>query len=273
MPKNRLAAATAILTLSSIAVPTASADVAYFTQSRTRSHASDGTILRHSAMITHDQGQSPTGALSATRPNGSSTWTYAMPFGQRTLVEVTSPLTTSQSDVNAWCAENFSGSWQFSQGSGPTRTYDTSTLYATQADQSYLTLTADSISLFNSIRTQGLTGTFTFNLTESVTERNIGGWRWNYTALVSDPMYAAPPIEILSINGSSFDVTIATALRADSQLSLTNAIRYEDLSLERSRITTFRNVSVFGLPNPVPAPGALALLGLAGLGGGRRRRS
>lgn len=266
--------ALAIVTLTSI-VTTASAqapgDVAFFQLERYRLTAADGTPLNYFGKVGHNQGQFPSGPISATRPNGQQNWSMAT----QTQLNLSSGMSSmSLAEVNAWSEQNFKGTWQFGVNGSLDKSYDTTAQwdYAQQfLSNDFLELASPSIALFDTIRTQGLTGTFTFNLTRSVAQWNMGNWFQDFTGMVTSGM--AAPIQILAINGSSFDVTITNALAANSQLQLTNAIRYENPGISQSRYVSMSSRSYYGMPNPVPAPSAIALLGLASFAERRRRRA
>jgi MYXO-CTERM domain-containing protein len=65
-------------------------------------------------------------------------------------------------------------------------------------------------------------------------------------------------------------VSITSALASNSMLKISQVIKYEWISLEYNQKVVVLNDTMYGAP--IPAPGAIALLGLAGLAGGRRRR-
>ena len=235
------------------------ADVALFKQSRTRAVDSSGAILGYVANISHRQDQSPASPIAATRPNGQQTWSSS----SDSELQTSFALTSSVSAMNAWCEDKCKGVWQYGQGGTTTRTFDTTPYYAMQASQEFMSLTADSINLFNTIRSQGQTGTFTFNLTQ---QAMVGS---SCKALIAGETGA--PYEILEIAGSSFTVDITSALGTNAVMVIDNNIQWEYLSIETSHTVLFQNRSIFGLPSAIPAPGAIALLGLAGLTGRRRR--
>ncbi len=246
------------------------ADVALFKQWRTRAVDSSGAVLGYVANISHRQGQSPASPIAATRPNGQQTWSSS----SDSELQASFALTSSVSAMNTWCEDNFKGVWQYGQGGTATRTFDTTPYYAMQASQEYVSLTADSINLFNTIRSQGLTGTFTFNLTQQApnsyyTNPDFSMVGHSCKALIAGETGA--PYEILEITGSSFTVDITSALGANAMMIIDNNLQWQYLSIETSHTVLFQNRSIFGLPSAIPAPGAIALLGLAGLTGRRRR--
>jgi hypothetical protein len=74
----------------------------------------------------------------------------------------------------------------------------------------------------------------------------------------------------------SVSVTITSALASTSMLRLSQTITYQTIHSSANgpvnRTVAFSNQSLYGLSAPIPAPGAIALLGLSGLAGSRRRR-
>lgn len=258
-----------IVSVGSAASAQAPGDAAYFQLERYRMTASNGELLGYRGVVRHNQGPFPSGSVSAVRPNGEQTWGMVTP----TQLSSSSGMSSTLSEVDAWSEQNMRGTWQFGTNGTMDKSYDTTAQWdwAHQyLSNDFVELAAPSIALFDTIRTQGLTGTFTFNLTQSVAQWNMGNWFQDFSGLISSGMSA--PIEILEINGSSFDVTITNALAANSQLRLTNAIRYENPGLSQSRYVSMSSTAFYGMPNPVPAPSAIALLGLAGFAERRRRR-
>jgi MYXO-CTERM domain-containing protein len=287
MPKMQTSTAAVLAgaTLMSATMTTevqAAADIAYFALNRSRLVSSDGTVMGYAANIRHSQAQGASN-LSAIRPNGESGWQYSYPgFG---LIQTSGESLMSAAAMDSWSGTNFTGVWQYGQNGVTNRTFDTTSTMANWAtntglaEQRFVGLTSGAAAQFETIRSQGLTGNFTFDLDTSVTQWNGGtaiagqpnGQMFvTYTAFISNGM-SQQPYEILNVGGSSFSVSITSALASNATLKVTQAIRYEWVSQTYNRSVTVVNDTYYGT-TPVPAPGAVALLGLAGLGGRRRRR-
>lgn len=201
------------------------------------------------------------GALPATvRPNGSTTWDFEFPSQ---VTAVAGPLSNpiSGAAVESWMQSNAVGEWQVSFGGAAFNTFDTTPYYTQIAQREYIELTADSVALFESIRSQGLTGTFTFDLTAPHYSKGQG------IAYIGGSAFGG----VSSLDGSTFSMTISQALASDALLVLqfTTGNFVSDFGNGNSAYFTQISESVYGFT--VPAPGAIALLGLAGLAGRRRR--
>lgn len=271
--KSLTVAVTSVAAIAAASSAQAPGDVAYFNLHRTRVTAIDGTTRGYSGYLKHEQGFAPGNSISARRPNGQQTWDMSTPT-QLMAFSGQSFMTKPQFD--SWTEQNFKGTWQFGTNGALDRSYDTGAswdYYHQNLMNDYLTLTSASVALFESIRSQGLTGTFTFELTQPISTWNMGGWFQGGSALITNgpgPL-SASPYQVPEINGSSFSITISSALVSDAQMHLSNATRFESPSLSQSRYVTFTNQSIYGFA--VPAPSAIALLGLAGLAERRRRRA
>jgi MYXO-CTERM domain-containing protein len=138
----------------------------------------------------------------------------------------------------------------------------------------YMELTQSSIALFNDIIANGRTGTFTFNTTQNVVTP-AGYYQAGANIMLSGGVNAVSSPTMRS--GNAFTVNIASALSANTLLTITAT----------PGVKAFQPISNYAIANnarysynastlysaaPVPTPGALALLALAGAAGGRRRR-
>jgi MYXO-CTERM domain-containing protein len=137
---------------------------------------------------------------------------------------------------------------------------------------SYLELTQSSIAQFNNICANGLTGTFTFNTTQDVVQAGL------YTASMflsgSNGAVFSPTV----LSGNTLTVNITSAMSANAGLYLLGSTRDNVVFQETTNYPypgdaryNYGATTVY-ISAPVPAPGALALLALAGAAGGRRRR-
>ncbi|NBQ13490.1 MAG: hypothetical protein EBU31_02490 [Proteobacteria bacterium] len=144
--------------------------------------------------------------------------------------------------------------------------------YVAPTARKYLELTQDSIALFQNICSGGLTGTFTFHTTQTMEQ---AGLVLSFLRIQSG--YARVSSDNVS-TGDAFSVTIQSALSMNA--ALTMSATPQDTN-PTNVSTTWRypenaylnslNQTVY-LASPVPAPGAAALLAVAGALGGRRRR-
>ena len=213
--------------------------------------------------------------LSATRPNGQTNWPQQYGSWQVSTPQGP-PLTGAQ--IDSWMDSNsrgtFSCTWSVGVGATYPGTYQTSgdfaPYYVAPTARTYLQLTQSSIAQFNDICANGLTGTFTFNTTQDI----------NQAGFVGASFFISGPTAAFSnyvSSGNTLTVTIQSALSTYSSLLLFGGTSQASFQAstnypfpETARYNSISNTLYQAAP--VPAPGALALLGLAGLSGGRRRR-
>lgn len=215
--------------------------------------------------------------LSATRPNGETNWPQKN--GSSWQVRTPQGLPLTGAEIDSWMDSNsrgtFSGTWSVDFGTYP-GTYQTSgdfaPYYVAPTARTYLQLTQSSIAQFNDICANGRTGTFTFNTTQDISQAGFVGASFRISGV-------GPSVRSNEVSsGNTLTVTIASAVSPYSRLLLfggTSSARFEastnypfpESAYYNSSSTTQYEAA------PVPAPGALALLGLAGLSGGRRRRA
>ena len=213
--------------------------------------------------------------LSATRPNGATNWPQQYGSWQVSTPQGP-PLTGAQ--IDSWMDSNsrgtFSCTWSVGVGATYPGTYQTSgdfaPYYVAPTARTYLQLTQSSIAQFNDICANGLTGTFTFNTTQDI----------NQAGFVGASFFISGPTAAFSnyvSSGNTLTVTIQSALSTYSRLRLSGGT--SQASFQASTNYPFPETARYNSDSntlyqaaPVPAPGALAVLGLAGLSGGRRRR-
>ena len=213
--------------------------------------------------------------LSATRPNGETNWPQQ--FGSWQVSTPQGPPLTG-AEIDSWMYSNsrgtFSCTWSIGVGATYPGTYQTSgdfaPYYVAPTARTYLQLTQSSIAQFNDIIANGLTGTFTFNTTQDI----------NQAGFVGASFFISGPTAAFSnyvSSGNTLTVTIQSALSTYSSLLLFGGT--SQASFQASTNYPFPETARYNSASntlyqaaPVPAPGALALLGLAGLSGGRRRR-
>ena len=214
--------------------------------------------------------------LSATRPNGETNWPQQ--FGSWQVSTPQGPPLTG-AEIDSWMYSNsrgtFSCTWSIGVGATYPGTYQTSgdfaPYYVAPTARTYLQLTQSSIAQFNDIIANGLTGTFTFNTTQNISQAGFVGA--NLRILGGPSLVRSDDMS----SGNTFTVTIQSALPAYASLSLfggTSQASFQASTNYPFPETAFYNSGSNTLYQaaPVPAPGAFALLGLAGLSGGRRRR-
>jgi MYXO-CTERM domain-containing protein len=219
--------------------------------------------------------------ISATRPNGQSDWG---PLSTSSLYQIATPQgpgSLTGAEIDSWMESNargwFSATWRQDTGPWP-GTYQTSadysSFYVAPTAMTYMELTQSSIALFNDIIANGRTGTFTFNTTQNVVTP-AGYYQAGANIMLSGGVNAVSSPTMRS--GNAFTVNIASALSANTLLTITAT----------PGVKAFQPISNYAIANnarysynastlysaaPVPTPGALALLALAGAAGGRRRR-
>ena len=199
------------------------------------------------------------GARPATiRPNGETSWQYSDPTQASTFL-VDWQNGVSAATAESWMQSNAAGEWQVAFGGSSTYSgFDTSYYYTELMQRQYIELTSSSAQLFENINANGLTGTCTCTLTEPHYSKGQGR---AYTTSGAD----------VTLNGSTFNLTFNQALSADAMLFLQfqtgTFLGY--MGNTNSAYLTQISETVYGAA--VPAPGAIALLGLAGLAGRRRR--
>jgi MYXO-CTERM domain-containing protein len=219
--------------------------------------------------------------ISATRPNGQSDWGPLSTSSLYQIATAQGPGSLTGAEIDSWMESNargwFSATWRQDTGPWP-GTYQTSadysSFYVAPTAMTYMELTQSSIALFNDIIANGRTGTFTFNTTQNVVTP-AGYYQAGANIMLSGGVNAVSSPTMRS--GNAFTVNIASALSANTLLTITAT----------PGVKAFQPISNYAIANnarysynastlysaaPVPTPGALALLALAGAAGGRRRR-
>lgn len=195
---------------------------------------------------------------TVTRPDGSTMWQQSFFAGLDANL--------SASQVDDWLSSRARGTWTISYEDGSTETFDTTPLWTPASERTYGILTASSVALWESIVAQQLSGTFTFEMTQTVQELGcngvqilVGGGLGGVGAITSGRTFTvnvdgvgAAQGGFLSLGGFGITGTV------------TGTAGYP-VSWDSGFYTIYTA--------PIPAPGAAALLALAGLAvGGRRRR-
>lgn len=227
---------------------------------------------------------------SITRPTGSSTWDYTFDLGPTSGFRGTAlgPMASqggapfadvaaaaAWADSNAkgvWSVEHDGSNWTFDTTSGGQAGFEPG--YVNVLDRDYYELTAASAQQFLDIRAQGLTGSFTFNLTSAAADPNYIPNVWYSLSSGGTSFFDAGQI---SLGSSSFTVDITTALAADATLELSkgnNAQWYNPAAGGMDFILAMQSRTLYGYSYSTPAvPGVGGIAAIAGLGlAGRRRR-
>jgi hypothetical protein len=171
--------------------------------------------------------------------------------------------TYSESYVDSWIGGYGNGTWSANLGNGAFQ-FDTTPYYKTAAQRNYITLTASSVALWNNIVATNATGNFTFELTQSLSSLGFVFGNVN-TNIGGNTM--------LDVNSTSFTVNF-TQINNSPLPAFLYIVGLEQGSTVYSANgdeVSYQNVSGTIIGGAVPAPGAIALLGLAGLAGRRRR--
>lgn len=171
--------------------------------------------------------------------------------------------TYSESYVDSWIGGYGNGTWSGNLGNG-TFQFDTTPYYKTAAQRNYLTLTASSVALWNNIVATSATGNFTFELTQSLS--SLGFESGNAFTNIGQ-------VEMLDLNSTTFTVNFTQINNSPIPAFLYIAATEQGSTVYSANgdLVTYQNATGTIIGGAVPAPGAIALLGLAGLAGRRRR--
>ena len=206
----------------------------------------------------------PTGT---TITNVSATpWQFTNTFGGIVSNAITlgNPAETySESYVDSWIGGYSNGTWSGDLGNGAFQ-FDTTPYYKTAAQRNYLTLTASSVALWNNIVATNATGNFTFQLTQSLS--SLGFVEGGVVTNIGEA-------STLNLNSTSFTVNFTQINNSPMPafLRITGSEPGSTVYSANGDTVTYQNATGTIIGGAVPAPGAIALLGLAGLAGRRRR--
>ncbi len=229
------------------------------------------------AITTYAMDGSTPGMLTSVRPNGQGSWDRD--YSSNNQIEwgpgwrndsaigfpVPSSLRPTLAQVESWSESNFKGSWSIGWGSD-SFTYDTTPRWVSAAGRTYATLSAASIAALDAARSGGGSGSLTLSMAHSL--QYYGATRASLILRsYSGTQYAQA--EYLT-SGTDFTFTNLPPIPSDTLAIL----RLETIggwdTAGSHQVSTVLNAETFYAP--VPAPGALALLGVAGLGAASRRR-
>lgn len=227
---------------------------------------------------------------SVQRANGSTDWGYQLegnwtafgpqntyiPFGNDPIDglppgDYGDPV--SFAEATTWMDSNMRGAWQMDWASGSTFNFDTTSDYISPSDLTLPELTAASRQQFYDIRDQGLTGTFTFQMTYALPENTQDRFQFHLANFQTGNAQSGSVA-----SGDSFTVDILEPLGFNSTLQTTyKAFSFgENVGSFGENITLSTTLSaVYGRDYSTPAvPGVGGVAALAGLGliGRRRRR-
>lgn len=174
----------------------------------------------------------------------------------------TTAVSYTESQVDAFMGPLANGIWSADLGTGAF-SFDTTSVYQTAAQRNYLTLTSASVALWNNIAATNATGLFTFELTQSAASLGFAD-ATAYLLGGSSPFFAS-----IAANSTSFTMNITGSVGQDPWLYLEAGTAYT--TLESQYDVRYGTQSITAIGGAIPAPGAIALLGLAGIAGRRRR--
>ena len=169
----------------------------------------------------------------------------------------------SGAEANAWMLAFGTGTWSADLGAGPIEFTLPSAAYAAPSERAYAELTTASFQLWRDIVSQGLTGTFTLEMTRTVEEMGA-----------SSVEFIGAAQGIAATNSGRF-LSLQVSAQTDWSMPLmisvnrTASVAFQDSG---NQFLYWERSNTMLVPDAVPAPGAIALLGLAGAVGLRRRR-
>jgi len=213
--------------------------------------------------------------LSAVRPNGGNDWPLTQSysgFQQGTLLSTfigigpSGATPISLGELDSWMNSNYRGTWNYQWNGADASSFDTTPYYSVPSSINFVSLTPESVALFNTIRSQGLTGQFTFSINQSVT-----------TGMTSSGLSLSTRIRLgngpaVDINGSSVTLTVASPLAATATLTLDTFNETVRVPSPVWQVQNFEKTSSTYGSAAVPGPGVFAMFGLTGIAARRRRR-
>ena len=213
--------------------------------------------------------------LSAVRPNGGNDWPFTTSFTGfqqvttlNKFIGIGSPGTApiSLGELDSWMNSNYRGTWNYAWNGADQSSFDTTPYYSMPSSLNFVSLTPESLALFYTIRSQGLTGQFTFSIDQSVTSV-ITSTGFEQNTRIKLGSGAA-----VSINGSSVTVDVTSPLAATATLTLQTLNEPFKVQGPVWQVQNIEKaVSIYGSA-AVPAPGVFAMFGVAGIAARRRRR-
>ena len=211
--------------------------------------------------------------LSAVRPNGGNDWPFTMSntgYQQSTLLGTfigigpSGPAPISLGELDSWMNSNYRGTWNYAWNGANQSSFDTTPYYSMPSSLNFVSLTPESLALFYTIRSQGLTGQFTFSIDQSVTSGQTSSGLQLSTRI---RLGSGPAVDI---NGSTVTVDVTSPLAATAMLTLdtwNEKVRVQGPVWQVQNIE--KTSSMYGSA-AVPAPSVFAIFGLAGIAARRR---
>jgi hypothetical protein len=197
---------------------------------------------------------------SAARANGASDWDLNTP---NTLLKKWNVSDISQVDPLVNAALN--GSWQLDYGAGP-RALDTTSGYRSISTAAVVGLSAQGVADMLAINSSGVAGTYSLALDQSVQSYLAQGWTMSYQYMDFNGMHFG------STTGSSISLDLTEGFgKVFNMVMIATRVTYSTTSPDGIFFAVNQTASIEYNFNSIPAPGAIALLGLAGLTGRRRR--
>ena len=201
-----------------------------------------------------------------TNPSGlpwGTSWSAPGPILNLSTQMIFTPGPTyTASQVDAFQQTNYAGVWSASFG-GVSRQWDMTSTYIPASQRNYLEFTSESAALWDTIVATNATGLFEFHLTQPVAN-------WGSTT------YAGSNIGSLAswnTAGDAFTMNITGPTAGSTGPRAMTVFTYgptSEIVLTGGDIIKYSSY-VGTCLSSVPAPGAIALLGMAGLMGRRRR--
>lgn len=213
--------------------------------------------------------------LSAVRPNGGNDWPFTQSYsGYQQVTNLAKYIGIGPSglapislgELDSWMNSNYRGTWNYQWNGADASSFDTTPYYSAPSSLNFVSLTPESVALFYAIRSQGLTGQFTFSIDQSVTSgQSSTGFNFGTRIKLGN----APAVYI---NGSSVTVDVTSPLAATATLILNTSNETVRVQGPVWQVQNLQSTSSMYGTAAVPAPGAFAMLGLAGIAARRRRR-
>jgi MYXO-CTERM domain-containing protein len=206
--------------------------------------------------------------LFAVRPNGGNDWTFSEPTGRFTNIGVgpsgLAPI--SLGELDSWMTSNYAGTWNFNWSGADPSSFDTTPYYSVPSSIDFISLTPESVALFYAIRSQGLTGQFTFSIDRSVTSgQSSSGLNLSTRIKLGSGL-------AVDINGSSVTVNVMSPLAATALLTLSTFNETVKVQGPVWQVQNFEATNSYYGFAAVPGPGVFAMFGLTGIAARRRRR-
>jgi MYXO-CTERM domain-containing protein len=213
--------------------------------------------------------------LSAVRPNGGNDWPLTQSysgFQQGTLLSTfigigpSGATPISLGELDSWMNSNYRGTWNYQWNGADASSFDTTPYYTVPSSLNFVSLTPESVALFYAIRSQGLTGQFTFSIDQSVTSgQSSNGFNFSTKIRLGNE----PAVDI---NGSSVTVNVTSPLAATALLTLDTINETVRVAGPVWQVQNIQNTSCMYGTAAVPGPGVFAMFGLTGIAARRRRR-